>query len=317
MKKSLYLSTALFLVFLCSCTSAQNTVTEIYFDTAVTITAPCSDKVLNGAFSLCEKYENTLSRTKEKSEVSLLSNGENKVSPDTLEVIKKGLYYCNYSDGRFDITISPVVDLWDFKNEIVPTRDEISEALKNVDYQSIDVFQSTVNTHGKSIDLGGIAKGYIADKLLEYFKDNGVKSGIINLGGNVTVFGNDFYNIGIKKPFTDSDIVATVKLRDKSVSTSGVYERCFKRDDVLYHHIIDTKTGFPADTDLLSASVIGDTSADCDALSTICILSGLRDAKIAIENTDGFEAVFIDKDYNLSVTSGLKIKDGIITLTER
>lgn len=317
MKKSLYLSTALFLVFLCSCTSAQNTATEIYFDTAVTITAPCSDKVLNGAFSLCEKYENTLSRTKEKSEVSLLSNGENKVSPDTLEVIKKGLYYCNYSDGRFDITISPVVDLWDFKNEIVPTRDEISEALKNVDYQSIDVFQSTVNTHGKSIDLGGIAKGYIADKLLEYFKDNGVKSGIINLGGNVTVFGNDFYNIGIKKPFTDSDIVATVKLRDKSVSTSGVYERCFKRDDVLYHHIIDTKTGFPADTDLLSASVIGDTSADCDALSTICILSGLRDAKIAIENTDGFEAVFIDKDYNLSVTSGLKIKDGIITLTER
>lgn len=317
MKKSLYLSTALFLVFLCSCTSAQNTATEIYFDTAVTITAPCSDKVLNGAFSLCEKYENTLSRTKEKSEVSLLSNGENKVSPDTLEVIKKGLYYCNYSDGRFDITISPVVDLWDFKNEIVPTRDEISEALKNVDYQSIDVFQNTVNTHGKSIDLGGIAKGYIADKLLEYFKDNGVKSGIINLGGNVTVFGNDFYNIGIKKPFTDSDIVATVKLRDKSVSTSGVYERCFKRDDVLYHHIIDTKTGFPADTDLLSASVIGDTSADCDALSTICILSGLRDAKIAIENTDGFEAVFIDKDYNLSVTSGLKIKDGIITLTER
>lgn len=317
MKKSLYLSTALFLVFLCSCTSAQNTATEIYFDTAVTITAPCSDKLLNGAFSLCEKYENTLSRTKEKSEVSLLSNGENKVSPDTLEVIKKGLYYCDYSDGRFDITISPVVDLWDFKNEIVPTRDEISEALKNVDYQSIDVFQNTVNTHGKSIDLGGIAKGYIADKLLKYFKDNGVKSGIINLGGNVTVFGNDFYNIGIKKPFTDSDIVATVKLRDKSVSTSGVYERCFKRDDVLYHHIIDTKTGFPADTDLLSASVIGDTSADCDALSTICILSGLRDAKIAIENTDGFEAVFIDKDYNLSVTSGLKIKDGIITLTER
>lgn len=317
MKKSLYLSTALFLVFLCSCTSAQNTATEIYFDTAVTITAPCSDKVLNGAFSLCENYENTLSRTKESSEISLLSIEENKVSPDTLEVIKKGLYYCNYSDGRFDITISPVSDLWDFKNEIVPTRDEIAEALKNVDYQSIDISENTVNTHGKSIDLGGIAKGYIADKLLEYFKNNGVKSGIINLGGNVTVFGNDFYNVGIKKPFTGSDIVATVKLRDKSVSTSGVYERCFKRDDVLYHHIIDTKTGFPADTDLLSASVIGDASADCDALSTICILSGLRDAKIAIENTDGFEAVFIDKDYNLSVTSGLKIKDGIITLIER
>ena len=319
MKKSLYLSTALFLVFLCSCTAAQNTATEIYFDTAVTITAPCSDKVLNGAFSLCEKYENTLSRTKKKSEVSLLSIGERKVSNDTLEVIKKGLYYCNYSDCRFDITISTVSDLWDFKNEIVPTRDEIAEALKNVDYESIDISENTVNTHGKSIDLGGIAKGYIADKLLDYFTDNGVKSGIINLGGNVTVFGNDFYNVGIKKPFTGSDIVATVKLKNKSISTSGIYERYFVLDggNTLYHHILDPKTGYPAETDLLSASVIGDTSSDCDALSTICILSGLRDAKIAIENTDGFEAVFIDKDYNLSVTSGLKIKDGIITLTER
>ena len=108
-------------------------------------------------------------------------------------------------------------------------------------------------------------------------------------------------------------------MKNKSVSTSGVYERWFKvdGDDTLYHHILDTETGYPVNTDLLSASVIGDTSADCDALSTICVLYGLKGAKRMIDDTDGFEAVFIDKDYNLSVSSGLKIKNGVITLIER
>lgn len=318
MKKSLSFGTAIMFLLLCSCTTAQNTATEIYFDTAVTITAECSSEVLNGAFSLCKDSENKLSRTKKDSEISLLSESVGEISPDTLEVIKKGLYYCDYSDGRFDITLAPLSDIWDFKEEIIPSRDEIAEALKNIDYQSIEVSEDNeVNTNGKSIDLGGIAKGYIADKLLIYFTEQGVKNAIINLGGNVTVLGNDFYNIGIKKPFSTSDICATIRMKNKSVSTSGVYERCFKKDGVLYHHILDIKTGYPADTDLLSASVIGNSSTDCDALSTICVLYGLRGAKSIIEDTDGFEAVFIDKDYNLSVTSGLKIKDGVITLTER
>lgn len=319
MKKSLTLSTTILLLLLCSCTSAQNTATELYFDTAVTITAECSGDVLNGAFSLCEKYENALSRTKAKSEISLLSSGKREVSPETFEVIKKGLYYCDYSDGKFDITLAPLSGIWNFKNEIVPEQKEISEALKNVDYQSIVISEqdSTVDTGGKSIDLGGIAKGFVADKLLEYMKSEGAKCGIINLGGNVTVFGSDFYNVGIKKPFAKSDIAATIRLKNKSVSTSGTYERYFKKDGKLYHHILDTKTGYPANTDLLSASVIGDTSADCDALSTICVLYGLSGAQRLIEDTEGFEAVFIDKDYNLSLSSGLRIKDGVIMLIER
>ena len=317
MKKSVTLGTILALSVLCSCAATQNSATQIHFDTAVTLTADCGDRVLSGAFLLCEDYEKALSRTKDNSEVSLLKNGKRKVSGKTLEVIKKGLYYCELSGGKFDITTAALADIWDYKNEVVPSRDEIAEALKNVDYHSIKIKDDFVDTNGAAIDLGGIAKGYIADGLLKYFKENGANTGIINLGGNVTVFGEKDYSVGIKKPFGDGEIAATLNLKNKSVSTSGVYERYFKKGDTLYHHILDTATGYPADTDLLSASVIGDTSADCDALSTLCILYGLDDARKLINETPGFEAVFIDKNYNLHITGGLKNEDGLITLKKR
>ena len=317
MKKSLTLGTIFVLSLLCSCAAAQNSATQIHFDTAVTLAADCSDRVLSGAFLLCEDYEKTLSRTKENSEISLLKSGKSKVSSDTLNVIKKGLYYCELSGGRFDITTAALSDIWDFKEEVIPSRDEIAEALKSVDYHSIEISGDFVNTNGKAIDLGGIAKGYIADKLLEYFKENKANFGSINLGGNITVFGDKAYNIGIKKPFGEGEIAATISLKNGSVSTSGVYERAFRKDGKLYHHILDTKTGYPTDTDLLSASVIGDTSADCDALATVCILYGLNDAQALINKTPGFEAVFIDKDYKLHLTGGLINEDGVITLKKR
>ena len=318
MKKSLTLGTALMLTVLCSCAAPQNTATEIYFDTAVTITADCSDEVLAGAFSLCAEYDKALNRTKEDSEVALLASGKRKVDGDTLELIKRGLYYCELTGGRFDITTAALSDIWDFKNAVVPSRDEIAEALKNVDYESIEISGNEVNTNGRKIDLGAIAKGYISDKLLAYFKDSGTKSGILNLGGNVTVFGEDYCNVGIKKPFYE-DTCAILRLKNKTVSTSGIYERYFRvdGDENLYHHILDPETGYPAKTDLLSASVIGNTSADCDALSTVCILYGLENARKLIENTEGFEAVFVDRDYNITVTDGLNNENGVITLIER
>ncbi len=316
MRKSLTLGILFMLLLLCSCANAENTATQIHFDTAVTLTADCSDEILSAAFSLCEEYDKALSRTRSNSEVSVINSGGKKASRNTLDVIKKGLYYSKKTNGRFDITIAPLAELWDFKNEIVPTRDEIAEALKNVDYQGVEVSGANVDTNGKSIDLGGIAKGYVSDRLLEFFKDKSVNGGIINLGGNVTVFGDRYYNVGIKKPFSTGDTSATVRLKNKSVSTSGVYERFFENGGILYHHILDTKTGYPVNTDLLSASVIGDTSADCDALSTICVIYGLKEAKKLIESTEGYEAVFIDKDYNVSFTAGLKSEKGILKLKD-
>ena len=290
--------------------------TRFLLDTVVTLDADCDKETLNEAFSLCEDYEKLLSRTKPESEVSKLngSDGFIEVSKATRHIVERSVYYGDLSGGKFDITLCPVINLWDFEGTSLPDKDEIAEALKNVDYQSIETDGDKINTNGKQIDLGGIAKGYIADELLSFFKKNDVKSGIINLGGNVMVFGERTYDVGILKPFGDGDLSATLRLKNKSVVTSGVYQRYINDGGKIYHHILDPATGYSAKTDLYSATVIGDTSLDCDALATICILFGKDKAKDLIENTEKTEAVFIDSENNLTYTSGLYEKDGVLIL---
>lgn len=317
MKKIISLNLSLVLLLLCGCDGTQeNKDTRFLLDTVVSLTASCDNDTLDGAFALCEEYEKLLSRTIKGSDVHNLNNSDGfvEVSDDTLEIIKKSIFYAETSGGKFDITIYPVSSLWDFNNEIIPSRDEISEALKNVDYQSIETNGNKVNLNGKQIDLGGIAKGYIADRLLEYFKQNEVTEGIIDLGGNLIVFGERDYTIGIKKPFSDSELAATVKLRNKTMVTSGTYERYIKKDDAHYHHILDPDTGYACESDLSSATIISNSSLDADALSTVCILMGLERAKELIENTADIEAVFIDTDGKLHYTSGLNLKNGVFTL---
>lgn len=317
MKKIISVVTALVVCFLCSCTEAnENKDTQFLFDTVVTLTADCDNKTLQSAFSLCRDYENLLSRTVKGSDVYKLNNSNTTctVSDDTATIIEKAIHYGELSNGKFDISVYPVSSLWDFNNDVIPSQDEIADALKNVDYQSITIHKNTVNTNGKKIDLGGIAKGYIADKVLEYFKQNNVPSGIINLGGNLVVWGDRDYTLGIKKPFSNDEIIATVSLNNKSVVTSGIYERYIKHKGYIYHHILDPKTGYGCDTDLYSATIIGNSAVDCDALSTICILLGLDGAKTLIENTDNFEAVFVDNNYNLHYTSGLTKNDTVFSL---
>lgn len=317
MKKFISFFMSFALILLCGCNNNQeNRDTRFLFDTVVTLTADCNDEVLSGAFSLCDTYENMLSRTKKNSDVYRI-NKESvpvKVSNDTLKIIEKSLYYSDLSGGKFDITVCSVSELWDFNNEVIPSKDEISEALKNVDYHSITVDGNNVYTAGKKIDLGGIAKGYIADRLLEYFKSKDTKKGIINLGGNIVVFGDKDYNIGIKKPFSENETAITVTIRNKSIVTSGIYERYIKKDGVIYHHILDPKTGYAVKTDLSSATVISDSSLDGDALATVCVLEGKAKAVELIESIKDTEAVFIDTNGNISYTSGLTRKDNTVTL---
>ncbi len=307
MKKILSINLSLVLLLLCGCSQQENNDTRFLLDTVVTLTASCDSETLDGAFALCEDYEKLLSRTKKGSDIYNLNNssGFTDVDEHTAKIIKKALYYADLSDGKFDITIYPVSSLWDFTSEVIPSRGEISEALKNVDYQSIEIDKNRVNLNGKQIDLGGIAKGYIADRLCDYFKENDVSEGIINLGGNVVIFGERDYTVGIKKPFSDGELAASVKLRNKTVVTSGTYERYIPADVMLYHHILDPKTGYACETDLCSATIISNSSIDADALSTVCILLGLDRAKELIENTADTEAIFIDNNNNLHYTSGL------------
>ena len=298
----------LLLLLLCGCSQdenkALNSETRFLLDTACTVSADCDDETLSGAFAVCEELEKLLSRTVKGSDVYRLNEADGfiSVSDDTLRLLEKSVYYGNLTDGKFDITICPVSELWDFKNQIVPSRSEIAEALKNVDYHSIEIKGNTANLNGKKIDLGGIAKGYITDKVISYFESKGVKKALVNLGGNIRVTGE--FNIGIRKPFTE-EILLNMPLENKSAVTSGIYERYIEKNGEIYHHVLDPETGYGVKNELSSVTVIGNNSADCDALSTVCLLLGTEKGKAIIENTAGTEAVFISCEGDITLTAGL------------
>ena len=300
---------------LCGCQSnTVNTDTQFVLDTVAKLTADCSSETLNSAFELCRDYEKLLSRTKKESAVYKLNNSNGFIETDaeTLKIIERSIYFSKISDGKFDITILPVSSLWDFNNQIVPPKDEIAEALKNIDYEAIEIVGEDINLNGKKIDLGSIAKGYIADKTKDFLLKHGATEGIVNLGGNVVVFGKE-YKIGIQKPFSDS-IAANLCLKDKSVVTSGIYQRYIETDDRLYHHIIDPETGYGVENELASVTVIGNSSMDCDALSTVCMLVGTEKATEIINSITDTEAVFIDKNEKITYTDGLVMKKDNIYL---
>ncbi len=315
MKKIIFYLCLVLCLCLSSCKGNKEiSETRFVLDTVATLTADCDQKALNGAFELCYKYENMLSATNEDSEVARLNSAEGflELSQETVEIIEKSLYYSKLSKGYFDITIRPLSKLWDFKNNIIPSNNEIADALKNIDYQAIEINGRLVNLNRKQIDLGGIAKGYIADKITDYLKQNGTESGIVNLGGNVVTFGMEC-KVGINRPF-GSDNIAILKLEDKSVVTSGIYQRYIKEGDKIYHHILDKTTGYGVENELSSVTVIGDSSLDCDALSTVLLLLGTEKGMKLIEETDGFEAVFINKNEEITLSSGIYKKNGLLYL---
>lgn len=320
--------------FLTSCSMQRNkanTKTDFFFDTAVTITLYGNDKkYISDCFDLCKKYENMFSNTVSNSEICKIndaarSNSAVNVSKETIELLNKGIYYGDISNGKFDITIGKLSELWDFNgdNPTVPDTNTISSMLKDINYKNIEIKDQSVllKDANSKIDLGGIAKGFIADKLKTYLESKGVQSGIINLGGNILLIGSkpdhSEFNIGIQKPFANDDSsIAVLSIKDKSIVTSGVYERYFYDTDTLYHHILDTKTGYPVKNNLLGVTIISDLSVDGDGLSTTTFTMGLTDGMKFIEDLENVEAVFVDDQYQLHLTSGLKIKDDTITFVK-
>ena len=308
-------------------------------DTLVTITlyraepACDTDAALSTAEDLCRQYENLFSKTIEGSDVWRINHSEGspvKVSEETLYLIKKSCEYSRLTDGSFDITIAPVIDLWN-SSESLPEESALSAALSCVSYKNIgiDAEEGTVTLKGgnadslfPSIDLGAVAKGYIADQLKEFLKASGVTSALLDLGGNVLVLGekakNSPFHIAVKMPFTDTEsfytgqtlkkesIAATLDIMDLSVVTSGIYERYKEIDGRLYHHILDPQTGYPAENSLASVTIISERSLDGDLLSTSCLLSGEDKAKALVESLDSIEAVFIDKNGSVSFSSGIQ-----------
>lgn len=327
MKKILLIFTLVSCLILGGCmqNSRNSAITKsgFYFDTIIEITL--YDKKYEYALEHCmemaEEYEGYFSDTKENSDVSKINANPNipiEVSDETIELINLGLTYSEESDGAFDITIGKLSDLWTFdgSNKFKPpSKEDVIAALGEVNYKNVLVEGNTVTLLNDkcAIDLGGIAKGYIADKMKEYLVGEGIESGLINLGGNVMTIGtkpdNEKYTIGIQKPFSeDGTPILSLDLEDQSVVTSGTYQRYAEVDGVLYHHIIDLTTGYPADNGLSSVSIICDSSTMADAYSTTVFLMGKNQGLDFVESNPDIEAIFIDDENNIVYSSGFKDK---------
>ena len=332
MKRILLIINLLLIISLFSgCTKFTNNQINVsgqYFDTAVSITIYGGTKdVADKCKDICSKYENMFSNKIDSSEISMININSAKgnwtsVSNETLELIKKGIEFGNTSNGLFDITIGEVSQLWDFKDgNNLPDPATIKEKISNVNYKNIEIDGNNVrlsNPNAK-LDLGGIAKGYIADKLKEYLLSQNIDSALINLGGNVLLVGSKYdgsnFRIGIQKPFEESgETILVVNTHDKSIVTSGTYERYFYKDNKLYHHILDTHTGYPVENDLCSVTIISDSSMMGDGLSTTAFLMGLNDGLNYIESLENTEAIFIDKDLKIHTTTGLNINNNEVTI---
>lgn len=232
------------------------------------------------------------------------------------EPLYDSIKYSKMTDGAFDVTIAPLVKLWNIngKDFKIPSDKQIKKQLKYVDYKQIDDSPGNyyVLTKMGSIDFGGIAKGFISDLLVTELKENKIKSALIDLGGNIYTYGkknNSLFKVGIKKPFTNNELSATVKAKDKAIITAGIYQRYHKKDGKIYSHIINPKTGYPINNDLNAVTVISDNGTAADALSTGFMVMGLKKGIALANKTKNIEAVFIDKDNNLHLTDGLK-RDG-------
>ena len=279
----LTLSLLSFLLISCGGQKEPLARTGFYFDTVITVTLydKQSEKLLDECFSLAETYENRLSKTRENSDVWNINHGNGQpvsVSEDTLTLLRCALSYAVLSDGKTDPTIGTVTELWDFSASsaaIIPSQEDLDEALSHVGYRNITISGDTVSLFDPQteIDLGFIAKGFIGDRMKEFLIANGVSSAIINLGGNVVLIGEkpdgSPFKIGIQKPFAPIGSSAlTLELSDISVVSSGNYERYFIKDDTLYHHILSTRTGYPATSGLSQVTILYE---HIKVISKICL----------------------------------------------
>lgn len=305
-------------------------------------------QLITDAFLECDRYEKLLSKTISSSEISQINRAVGQtveVSSQTSEVIEKGLWYGRVSDGLFDITIGKASALWDFHDvdedheaeSPLPDQAALKDAVSHVDYTKVKVngLSVTLEDPGMEIDLGGIAKGYIADRVTDYLEEHGVISAVVDLGGNIVTIGGKTsellpaaasagaagtsgeelaeamtdFSIGIKDPQSETGaLLAVFPCSDKTVVTSGTYERYLMQDGVKYHHILDPKTGWPIETDVLSVTIIAEkgSAVDADGLSTTCLALGVEKGMELIESLQqpAVEAVFVDTRGEIHKTSG-------------
>lgn len=295
----------------------------LYFDTAVTVTLyEPEDGLLDDIWAACARYEQLLSKTIAGSDVDRINRagGERvQVDPETWDILQRAREISRASGGAFSVSIAPLTALWDFTGgtERVPTEEERLKALPLVNDAAIVLGEDCTVTlpAGMSIDLGGIAKGYIADQIAAMCRTR-CQGAVISLGGNTYVTGEkpdgSAYRVGVQDPQDSRGAaVAVLSLKDGSVVTSGIYERCFEKDGVWYHHILDPETGSSAMTDLASATVVTESSMTADAVATACIVLGSEGA-LRLLGELGLDGLLIGRDGTLWQTEGFGEKYGMV-----
>ncbi len=297
---------------------AQRSCTKQIFamDTIMSFTAygrNC-EKAVNAAAAEVQRLDALLSTGLADSEIFRANaDGRTRISEDTAAILTEALSIWEETGGLFDITIYPLVDLWGFYTHAyhVPSGEELEEALAFVDAGAVQYDEADrllTLGKGQKIDFGGIAKGYASGKAMEVFRENGVKSGMVSLGGNTQTLGRkpdgSGWRIGIRDPLSKTGaIIGVLAVEDKAVITSGGYERYFEEGGRTYIHILNPLTGYPADEGLLSVSVISENGMLADALSTSLYLMGKdRAAAYWRAHKDEFDMILIDDDEKIYVT---------------
>ena len=330
MKRSIYFTPVLLLLFLISSCGVENqeqgvTRTSYMLDTVIHITLYGGEKdenesILTQTMEEINRLETLLSVEREGSDLDRLAKAAGRawveISPECEEVLTQAKAYWELSGGHFDVTTGPLIDLWHIRDGEghYPTAEELAAALPLISSGDllVEKGRAYLAREGMKANLGAIAKGYIADRVKVFLLEHGIEYALIDLGRNILLVGSkpegDNFRIGVQDPFHPEEASAryVIQAEDKSLVTSGVYERYFEYEGVRYHHVMDPFTGFPADRGVVSATIISDTSAQGDALSTTCLLLAPKEGLALIESIPGVEALLIGEDGQEWFSSGFE-----------
>lgn len=246
--------------------------------------------------------------------VQLNATAQETVSEETRQLILRSIAIHDLTGGAFECTVLPIMDLWGFTTQEyrVPSAEEIQAVLPLVDSANIEVSGNEVTLlSGTTIDLGGIAKGYTSNRIIEIFKEYGVESGMVSLGGNVQTLGHkpdgSNWRIAVQDPKLPEEFAGVVEVSDKAVITSGGYQRFFEEDGITYHHIIDPETGYPANSGIISCTIVSEDGTLADGFSTSLFVMGLeRASEFWRIHQDEFDVILITDDGTLYITQGIQ-----------
>lgn len=296
-----------------------NAIHGAYFDTINIIQADCAQDVLERAMQLCGWYHRLLNRFEEGGDLYAINHAGGQavsVHPRTAELLTAGLEICRASGGAFNMCIGPLTRLWNFKSPspVLPDATALEEMKAFCDWKKVEIDGTRVRIpQGFEIDVGGIAKGYITDRVAEFLSENGARHAVLNFGGNIVTIGKrpdgKPWTIGLQTPGGEigKDFWAAVSMENESIVTSATYARGFTLDGRRYHHILDPRTGYPVDHGLNIVTVRGRQSLYADGISTACFVLG-PDEGAQLAARYGLEAAFRLDDGRVLCTPGMQLR---------